>query len=262
MNSKMIIVNNACPVMLEFAQIWRFYLDGRPECKDTIDRTLALLAESSSTPDIESVRSWMGVEWMAKELAPIFLDLTPSLKKHASILRALPPIVEEDSANNAKESLEAARKSSWKEVQFLEKAKRLIAECSAKKVSGWTEAGASGFFGAQHASAEAGRPAAWEASTSKAWEGIRSMAIDAAKTATGPALAGAVETGQASAFALLVRMSALGEKDPCDLSLFLDCSRDESDGISEEEQDAFLEAAELRKLIPLKPAPRKKTRRI
>jgi hypothetical protein len=71
------------------------------------------LVGSAGSPELESRRSWMAVDWALREVAPTYFDLTPELAEHAAALRALPPITDKASARAAYPIRDAARTAAW-----------------------------------------------------------------------------------------------------------------------------------------------------
>src|SRR5712664_4222922 len=82
----------ACPVITQFMVNWN---DSLPD-DATRDRLLKplihILVDSRSTSAVERRRSWMAFDWLVRENATAWMDLTPALAPHAQTLRVLPEI--------------------------------------------------------------------------------------------------------------------------------------------------------------------------
>src|SRR5262245_2190574 len=69
-----------CPVLAAFGRSWNDALDveTRQRLKDYIPQMIGTAGDGN-----EDRRAWMCVDWLTRECAPAFFDLTESLKPHA-----------------------------------------------------------------------------------------------------------------------------------------------------------------------------------
>lgn len=199
----------ACPVIAAFI---RRMNDNLPD-DDTRTRLLGPLVPrivgTRSTPEVERRRSLMALDWLIREYTPAWLDLTPALADHAAALRALPEIVDTDTAQHARPVVAAARDAA--EAAALATA-RDAAWDAARAV--W-DAAWDALRVADGVAAEAALDAAWDAAGVAALVAARAAPRAAAAWAAGwaPAMAALAPTTarlQASVLALVDRMIAAG----------------------------------------------------
>jgi hypothetical protein len=151
---------------------------------------LPVILDTVSDEATETRRGWMAIDWLARTMAPAFLDLSPKLEAHAALLMALPELT--------KESWAAARKT-------------VAAAGAAAGAAAWDAAGAA----AGAAAGDAAWAAAWAAAGAAAWDAAGAAARDAAwaaawaaaGAAAGAKLAPVVARLQASAQELVRRMA-------------------------------------------------------
>src|SRR6185436_7568364 len=74
---------------------------------------LVQLVGSRASSKIERQRAWVAVDWVTREIAPLWLDQCPELGEHAAALRGLPEITSQATADAARPVREAARKAAW-----------------------------------------------------------------------------------------------------------------------------------------------------
>jgi hypothetical protein len=189
----------ACPIIASFMRAWN---DGLPD-DDTRTRLLRpllpLLLNTRSTRAVELQRSWLALDWLAREQAPAWLSLRDDLTAHAVALRGLPPITDASSASKAQPTLAAAG--------------------AAARDAAWDAAGAAAWAAARDAAGAAAGAAAWVAARAAAGAAARdaagaaawAAARDAAGAAAWAALAPTVTALQASAADLVRRMVAITE---------------------------------------------------
>jgi hypothetical protein len=139
-----------------------------------------------------SERGYMCLDWIVRTYTPTWLELA-GLADDAAALRALPEIVDLDTAKVAGPVVRASQK-------------KADAAWTAAGDAAWTAAGDAARAAAGDAARAAARTAAWTAARDAAWTAARAAAGDAAWTAAGAALASTVKALQDSAFDLLDRM--------------------------------------------------------
>ena len=222
---KLILVKSPSKVMLAFVQQWRFDLDGKEECDGLMGKALQLLQLSASSDEVELARSWMAIDWMAREFAPAFLELNPNLLSHAKALRSINPITDSYSAKCAQDKLDAARDAAGD-----------AAWAAARDAAGDAARDA-----ARDAAGDAARDAAWAA-----WSSAGAAAWDAARDALNLARLNL----QISAIDLLERMANNGGKITQQDEVFMNCSHDDSGGITDDEKLAFIEHCQLSTITP------------
>ena len=79
----------------------------RPLVAELAAQDLDLSAEA------EAQRAWLAADWLVRECAPTWLDLTEALRPHAGVLRALAPIASKDAARSCLHALRAAAHDAW-----------------------------------------------------------------------------------------------------------------------------------------------------
>ena len=180
-----------CPVLGAFVRSWNDSLDDamRQKLKPFIPRMV-----STSTDGRSEERAWMCLDWLTRECAPAFMDLTPALQSHGAALRVLPEITSHAGLTHARPVLKAARAAARAAAWDAARA----AAGAAARAAAWDAARAA----AGAAAWDAARAAATDAAGAAAWDAARA----AARAAGGKTLAPVVATLQDSAFALLDRM--------------------------------------------------------
>ena len=253
---KLILVKSPSKVMLAFVQQWRFDLDGKEECDGLMGKALQLLQLSASSDEVELARSWMAIDWMAREFAPAFLELNPNLLSHAKALRSINPITDSYSAKCAQDKLDAARDAAgdaaWAAARdaagdAARDAARDAAGDAARDAAwaAWSSAGAAAWDAARDAAGDAARDAAGDAAWA-AWSSAGAAAWDAARDALNLARLNL----QISAIDLLERMANNGGKITQQDEVFMNCSHDDSGGITDDEKLAFIEHCQLSTITP------------
>ena len=103
------------PVLGAFCRSWNDSLDdvNRQKLKPYLVRLIGTAGDAAR----DQRRSWMAMDWLARVCGPVFMDLTPSLRGHASALRALPEMVDGETlaAGDAVRAAagDAARDAAW-----------------------------------------------------------------------------------------------------------------------------------------------------
>ena len=91
----------ACPVIGAFLRSWN---DNLPD-DETRTRLLAPLIPrivgSRATREVEARRSYLALDWLAREQAPAWLSLRDDLKAHAVALRGLAPLTDAEACRKA-----------------------------------------------------------------------------------------------------------------------------------------------------------------
>lgn len=252
---KLIVVKDACPVMLEFVQQWAFDLEGLPARERLLEAALALLPGSRAAPEIERARSLMALDWMVRGPAPDLMELTPSLASHAQALRALPQLDGPEAAERSKQLLNeatAAASAAERPSEGMASARgNLTMRHSGALAAGYSVNVSAGATGPWCAATQAALQAAWQAATA------------AASQTDDSGLPQATSRAQEGAIELLSRMSALRASDPlpADPSVFLNCPLAEAAWITESAKTAFLEERALSEtILPRASKPRAKVR--
>ena len=151
------------PVLAAFGRSWN---DALPDDRRHILKPFIPLLPGTAGDGLGLARSYLALDWLARECAPAFLDLTPALAPHAAALRGLPRLQNPETVQSAEPLISAARDAT----------------------------GAA----ARDAAGAAARAAAWDA----AWAAARAAAWAAARAAAGDALAPTVLALQESALSL------------------------------------------------------------
>jgi hypothetical protein len=192
------------PVLAAFLRNWNDALDD-----ETRQRLIGYVPRIKDTADdgYDAQRAWMCLDWLTRECAPAFLELTPAtLSIHATTLRTLPVIDSHASLDLARPMLTAARAVAWD------------AAWSAAWAAAWSAAWAAAWAAAGDAAAGAAAEgaAAWDAAWAAAGAAAAgdaaagAAAWDAAWAAADRTLKPVVIALQASAFRLLDRMCDMG----------------------------------------------------
>ena len=163
----------ACPVIGAFMRSWNDSLPDDETRARLLRPLIPKLVGSRSTPAVESKRSWLALDWLARVHAPAFLELA-GLKDHAQLCRELGELCNSASAKRAI-ILAAAGAAAWAAAR--------------------DAAGAAARAAARDAAGAAARDAAWAAAWAHA----------------GAALDPTVKVLQASALELIDRMLLVTE---------------------------------------------------
>ena len=99
------------PVLGDFCRNWNDSLDDviRQRLKPYLPRLVGTAGDKAA----DKRRSWMAMDWLTRECAPAFMDLTPSLAAHAASLRGLPEICDKASLDSSMKTLDAAGDAAW-----------------------------------------------------------------------------------------------------------------------------------------------------
>src|SRR5262245_59576372 len=93
-----------CPVIAVFGRSWNDSLDDQ-----TRQRLIPYIPRMVGTADdLSERRAWLCLDWLSRECAPAFLELSPALKPLADALRVVPEICDQDSLAKARPELAAA----------------------------------------------------------------------------------------------------------------------------------------------------------
>ena len=99
----------ACPVIGAFMRSWNDRLPDDETRTRLLRPLLPLLVGSRSTTAVERQRSYLALDWLAREYAPAWLSLRDDLTVHAVALRGLAPLTDAKSCAAAQPTLAAAR---------------------------------------------------------------------------------------------------------------------------------------------------------
>jgi hypothetical protein len=97
------------PVLRAFGISWNDSLDD--ETRQKLRPYLARMIGTAGDGRDEE-RAWMCTDWLVRVCAPTWMDLTPSLREQAAVLRALPPVLSVESARRVSTEIMAARHQS------------------------------------------------------------------------------------------------------------------------------------------------------
>jgi len=140
------------PVLAAFGRSWN---DALPDDQRHILKPFIPLLPGTAGDGHELARSYLAVDWLAREHAPAFLALTPALIPHADALRALSPLRDARAVQAAKPALAAARDAAR----------------AAARDAAWDAAGAAAWDAAWDAIGAAAGDVAWDA----AWAAARDV---------------------------------------------------------------------------------------
>lgn len=190
----------ACPVIAAFVRRWNDDLPDDATRTRLLGPLVPRLVGTRSTPDVERRRSLLALDWLVREHTPAWLDLTPALADHAAALRALPEIVDTDTAQHALPVVDAAgeaARDAW------------AAAWSAVRNAAWAVSAIAARNPAWAATEAASRVAdgvVAEAALEAAWDAAGVAALAAARAA--PRAATAWAAGWAPAMAALAPTTA------------------------------------------------------
>ena len=166
-----------CPIIGAFLRSWNDSIRYDDTRTRLLKPLLSVVIGTRSTKAVELTRSYLALDWLARECAPAFLSLRDDLKAHAVALRGLSPLIDSASYEAAQAILAAARDAAG----------------AAARDAAWGAAGDAAWDAAGDAARAAAGAAAWAA------------AGDAARAALAPT----VQTLQLSASNLVRRMVAI-----------------------------------------------------
>jgi hypothetical protein len=194
----------ACPVIGAFMRSWNDALLSDEDRARWLRPLLPLLVGTRSTKAVELKRSYLALDWLAREHAPAWLSLSDGLKQHAVALRGLAPLTDAQSCKAAQAALSAAQTAAAA-ARDAAGAAAWDAAGAAAWAAAWDAAGAA----AWDAAWDAARDAAWDAARDAAWAAAWAAARAAAWAAAWDALKPATLLLQASAVELVKRMVAV-----------------------------------------------------
>ena len=129
----------ACPVITAFVIRWNDSLPGDADRNRLLKPLLGKIIGTRSTPEAESVRAFLAVDWLVREYTPAWLDLVPSLTAHAATLRAFNPLRNLDEVTANLEALQAAAKDSQEALPAARSAARAAAWTASRSTTWPTE---------------------------------------------------------------------------------------------------------------------------
>jgi hypothetical protein len=98
----------ACPVIAAFVRGLNDAIDDDSRRTALLRHRIPRLVGTRANAATEHARSLLALDWMIRHWLPTWLDLTPSRAEHATALRSLPEITDEN-ASAAGEVVRAAR---------------------------------------------------------------------------------------------------------------------------------------------------------
>ena len=101
----------ASPVIASFLRTWNDSLRTDDD-RDRLLMRFVTVEFPKGTDEDEHQRSLMALDWLIRVHTPAFLDLVPSLARHAKALRESPEITDEN-ASNIGQKVRAARDAAW-----------------------------------------------------------------------------------------------------------------------------------------------------
>jgi len=200
------------PVVAAFLRTWNDALDDDDRARLITPELILLALDTHTTDDDDRTAAWLAVDWIVRVHAPPFFELA-GLGEHAATLRALAPIVDDDSAEMARGPVTAARTAAvrmadaadvavWAAVRMADDA----ADAAVRRAAAKAAVASARALEAEAASAAAS--AAWAAAaTSWAWAKAEKTAAAAEAWSI---LSHTVAELQLSAVDLVQRMCAVG----------------------------------------------------
>ncbi len=187
----------ACPVISAFMRAWNDDLPTDADRDRLLRPLIPRLAGSRATPEVETCRAWLAVDWLVRTCAPTWLALTKDLEGHAHAIRGLPALVSADVVQEHHSTITAA----W------DAARAAAASPAARDAAARVAAASTAAASTAASTAAASTAAAWDAAaaagaTTRAAAGAtaRAAAEAAARAAAGAAArAAAVNAAWAAA---------------------------------------------------------------
>ena len=174
----------ACPVLGAFMRAWNDDLPTDADRDRLLRPLIPRLAGSRATPEVETCRAWLAVDWLVRTCAPTWLALTKDLEGHAHALRGLPALVSADVVQEHHSTITAA----W------DAARAAAASPAARDAAARVAAASTAAASTAASTAAASTAAAWDAAaaagaTTRAAAGAtaRAAAEAAARAAAGAA---------------------------------------------------------------------------
>jgi hypothetical protein len=194
----------ACPVV---ASLIRRFNDRLPDDETRtrlLKPLLVKLVGSRSTPEVERKRAYLAADWAVRECTPLALE-SAKLPDEAAKLRALPPLVDAESARVGKKAARAAQKVAWGKYAYADAAAAdaYAADAyaaAAYAAAAYADAAAADAYAADAAAAAADAYAAY-ADAAAAYAAAYAAAAAAAYAAAYAAAAAAADAYAADAYA-------------------------------------------------------------
>ncbi len=98
----------ACPIIGAFLRDWNDRISDDETRTRLLKPLVPRLVNSKSTVAVELRRSFLALDWLAREQAPAWLSLRDDLKAHAVALRGLRPLTDAAACREAQLVLDAA----------------------------------------------------------------------------------------------------------------------------------------------------------
>lgn len=107
----------ACPVIGAFLRTWNDSLRDDETRTRVLRPILPVLLNTRSTAAVERRRSYLALDWLAREHTPAWLSLRDDLKAHAVALRGLKPLDSPEACREAQPVLDSAWAAAWAALQ-------------------------------------------------------------------------------------------------------------------------------------------------
>jgi len=178
-----------CPAIARFVRRWNDDLPDDESRERLLRPVLPRLVGTAGDAALAERRSWIAADWLVREHAPAWLDLTPALAGHADVLRALPPVADRETARAAERAAEratdaaraAAREAAWAAVRAAASAAAWAAARAAAREAAWAAVRAAASEVASEVAWDAASAAAWDAASAAAWAAASAAASAAVR---------------------------------------------------------------------------------
>jgi len=191
------------PVVAAFLRTWNDALDDDDRARLITPELVLLAVDTHTTDEDDRIAAWLAVDWIVRVHAPPFFELA-CLGEHAATLRALAPIVNDDSAEMSRGPVAASRTAAVRMADAADVAD--AADAAVRRAA--AKAAVASARALESESAAAAAAAAWAAAaTSWAWAKAEKTAAAAEAWSI---LSHTVAELQLSAVDLVQRMCAVG----------------------------------------------------
>ena len=184
----------ACPVISAFMRAWNDDLPTDADRDRLLRPLIPRLAGSRATPEVETCRAWLAVDWLVRTCAPTWLALTKDLEGHAHALRGLPALVSADVVQEHHSTITAA----W-DAARVAAARAAAASPAARDAAARVAAASTAAASTAASTAAASTAAAWDAAAAAGATARAAAGATARVTAGAAARAAAVNAAWAAA---------------------------------------------------------------
>jgi hypothetical protein len=178
--------NHACPAIARLTTSINDRIEDDDKRTETIRARIEAIVNADVSPEVTRRRGFRCLDLYIRTIVPLWLELVPALKPDADALRALPEIVDDETAAHCASAVRKAvvnARAAWSAAWSAAESAAESAAYSAAESAAWSAARSAALSAAESAAESAAYSAAWSAAWSAAYSAALSAALSAAYSA-------------------------------------------------------------------------------